>query len=142
MKDDPTVDPAVSVFFELNIDNAELGAFSKCSGLGIEIENDTRTEGSLSDFVHVMTGRFKYTNLTLSRPICTSTKDVMLWISEFTMVQTGTTASLVALSTEGKPIVTWELYGVVPVRWTGPEFDSGNLQVATETLELAYTGFL
>ena len=142
MKADPNADPGLSVFFELNVDNADLGAFSKCSGLGIEIENDTRTEGSLADFVHVLTGRFKYTNLSLSRPICASTKDVMLWISQFTLAQSSTTASLVALSTDGQPIMTWELYGVVPVRWSGPEFDAANLQVATETLELAYQGFL
>jgi hypothetical protein len=42
----------------------------------------------------------------------------------------------------GKIIYTWSLDGVVPASWTGPSFDVNAHQLATETLELAYTGFL
>ena len=52
------------------------------------------------------------------------------------------TAEIAALDTEGKPIATWNLEGVFPVKWNGPSLDIGANQVATETLELAHNGFL
>lgn len=139
---DPTLDPGLSVFFEISIDQALLGPWSKCTGLGVELEVDSRTDGAMGLFMHQLTGRFKYTNLQLSRPICAETSMVMAWISTFTMLGSGTTATITALDPAGKTILSWDLYGVVPVRWTGPEFDINSLQVATETLELAYQGFL
>ena len=139
---DPNLDPGLSTFFEIAIDKSLLGAWSKCSGLGMELEVDSRTDGSMALFMHQLTGRFKYTNLQLSRPICAETKMVMAWISSFSLLGGGTTATVTALDPAGKTILSWDLYGVVPVRWTGPEFDMNSLQVATETLELAYQGFL
>ncbi|HET6809985.1 MAG TPA: phage tail protein, partial [Acidimicrobiales bacterium] len=138
----PNLDPAISVFFEISIDQNLLGAWSKCSGLGVELEVDSRTDGGMGLFMHQLTGRFKYTNLQLSRPICAETSMVMAWLSTFTVLNAGTTASITALDPAGKTIISWDLHGVVPVRWTGPEYDINNLQVATETLELAYQGFL
>ncbi|HZT67016.1 MAG TPA: phage tail protein [Acidimicrobiales bacterium] len=139
---DPLTDPALSVYFEVSLDTAALGQWSTCSGLGLEIEHDPKATGSVSTFMHHFTGRIKYTNLTLSRPVCPDTSKVMTWLSTFSSMPVPGTASVAALDTEGNPIMTWELYGVVPVKWTGPSFDSSNLQIATETLELAYTGFL
>ena len=52
------------------------------------------------------------------------------------------TAEISALDSEGKPIATWNLEGVFPVRWNGPSLDIGANQAATETLELAHNGFL
>jgi len=138
----PNLDPGLSVFFEVNIDRSLLGAWSKCTGLGIELEVDSRTDGGMGLFMHQLTGRFKYTNLQLSRPICAETSMVMAWLPSFSMLGSGTTATITALDPAGKTILSWDLYGVVPVRWTGPEFDINSLQVATETLELAYQGFL
>jgi len=52
------------------------------------------------------------------------------------------TGEISALDPEGQAIVTWNLEGIYPVRWSGPSLDIGNNQVATETLELAHNGFL
>lgn len=139
---DPNRDPGTSVWFEITVDQNLLGSWSKCSGLGMELEVDSRTDGGMALFMHQLTGRFKYTNVSLSRPICAETSMVMAWLSSFSLLGAGTTASIKALDPQGTPIVSWDLYGVVPVRWSGPEFDINSLQVATETLELAYQGFL
>jgi len=138
----PNLDPGLSVFFEVNVDQSALGAWSKCSGLGMELEVDSRTDGSLSLFMHQLTGRFKYTNITLTRPICADTSRVMAWLAGFGTLGVGGTATINALDPGGTTIVSWDLFGVVPVRWTGPEFDTNSLAVATESLELAYQGFL
>ena len=38
----------------------------------------------------------------------------------------------------GKEITTWNLAGVVPVKWTGPTLDIMGNAIAMETLEVAY----
>lgn len=139
---DPNIDPGLSVFFEVNVDQSALGAWSRCSGLGLELEVDSRTDGSMSLFMHQLTGRFKYTNITLSRPICADTNKVMAWLAGFGTLGVGSTATVTAMDPAGKEIISWDLFGVVPVRWTGPEFDMQTLAIATESLELAYEGFL
>ena len=41
-----------------------------------------------------------------------------------------------------EPVATWNLSGVVPVRWTGPSLNVDSPKVATETIEIAHHGFL
>lgn len=140
---DPTDDNIVSVFFSLEIDGVDLGLFDGCSGLGIEIETEQRAEGGVGVFVHQLPGRFTYTNLEVTRPIGSETAKTMSWLRS--MSQPGikaTTARLAALSPSLKIVFAWSLTGVIPVRWTGPEFSAGDPQPAKETLELAYSAIV
>ena len=52
-----------------------------------------------------------------------------------------TNAQIVALTPEGKPLVSWRLEGVIPVKWQGPSFSAESPKVAQETLEIAHNGF-
>jgi phage tail-like protein len=45
------------------------------------------------------------------------------------------------MSGDGKVVATWELDGVVPVRWSGPSLNLDSPKVATETVEIAHHGF-
>ena len=45
---------------------------------------------------------------------------------------------ITALNSEGSEISTWNLLGVVPVKWNGPTLDIMSNALATETLEIAY----
>lgn len=136
-------DVSVSLYFTVTLDSVDLGAWATCSGLGMEIQTEGREEGALGLFMHQLPGRLRYTNLTLSRPVSKLTNATMAWLSQFAMVPLPTTAQVEALDPSARhAVMTWSLYGVVPVRWTGPSFDAQSPQVATETLELAYQGFL
>jgi phage tail-like protein len=138
-----TDEVSVSLYFTITLDSVDLGAWATCSGLGIEIETEGREEGALGLFMHQLTGRFRYTNLTLSRPVSKLTNATMAWLSQFALAPMPTTAQVEALDPSAShSVMTWSLYGVVPVRWTGPSFDAQSPQVATETLELAHQGFL
>jgi len=139
---DALTEPGLSIYFTLEVDYADLGPWSTCQGLGVEIENEHRNESSMADYMHQFTGRYSFTNLVLGRPICADTKKVMSWITGFATIVVPTSASLKALDPAGGEIMSWDLSGVVPVRWTGPSFNTAELQVASESLELAYTGFL
>lgn len=137
-----TSDPGLSVFFSADIDGVNLGTWVTCTGLGIEVETEPRTEGAMSFLMHQVSGRLKYTNLVLGRPVSADTAKVMTWLATFSVLPVTTSAEVKALDAGGTTLMTWDLFGVVPVRWTGPSFDAGSLSVATETLELAYQGFL
>ena len=136
---DPSADSGISLYFSLEIDSIDLGIFSSCDGLGVEMQIEQRPEGGGGAFVHQLPGRFKYTNLRITRPIGTDTAKTMAWISRMANGVAPTTARLSALSPSGEIVYAWSLYGVLPARWTGPSFDPGNPQPATETLELAYS---
>jgi phage tail-like protein len=40
------------------------------------------------------------------------------------------------------PVMSWELTGVLPLSWRGPQLDVGISAVAMETLTLKHEGFL
>ncbi len=47
-----------------------------------------------------------------------------------------------ARNAKNEAVATWNLSGVVPVRWTGPSLNVESPKVATETIEIAHHGFL
>jgi phage tail-like protein len=135
---DPTLDTAVGCYFSLTIDNVNLGVFTTCSGLGMELGVTQFEQGGGGMTVYQLPGRVKYTNLTVTRPIGADTKRTMTWLNSVVNSPSYSTAQISALDTQLRTIFTWTLHGVVPARWTGPSFDAANAQVVTETLELAY----
>lgn len=140
---DTVSDPAISVAFKVVIDGHDLGAFTQCDGLGCEIKITERTEGGNNHFVHKLPGRIIYTNIKLTRPINADSEKVARWFASMATGAKRTGAQIAAMPLYGKtPIAQWSLIGVVPVRWTGPQFSLDSPKVATETLELAHHGFL
>jgi phage tail-like protein len=142
MADDIACDPAVAHQFKVKIDDQELGLWNSFEGLGLETSIETREEGGNNQFVHQLPGRLRYTNVKITRPIGRDSAKVAEWFAGMASGVSRTTASIVALGPDREPIVSWSLDGVVPVRWTGPGFNVETAKVATETLELAYHGFL
>ncbi len=47
-----------------------------------------------------------------------------------------------ALRPDLSRIISWQVFGIVPVRWQGPSFDPANSAAAVETLEIAHAGLL
>jgi phage tail-like protein len=141
---DPSVDPAVSVFFKVKIDGHNLGAFTACEGMGCEVTIEQREEGGNNAFVHQLPGRLKYTNIKLTRAVNADTALVAQWFAKMAGSITRTTAHISALRSDDDKtaIWQWDLEGVIPVRWTGPSLSAESAKIATETLELAHHGFL
>jgi phage tail-like protein len=142
MADARVRDPAVAYMFQVQIDGKPLGLWNSFEGLGWETSIETREEGGNNFFVHQLPGRLKYTNVKIGRPISPDSSLVADWFASMATGVKRTTARITALGPDNKPVVSWSLNGVVPVRWTGPGFNVDTLKVATETLELAYHGFL
>jgi phage tail-like protein len=109
----------------------------------METTIETREEGGNNSFVHQLPGRLKYTNVKISRPVGRSdSKLVADWLTGMASGVKRTTAVITALGPDSKPVVSWSLDGVVPVKWTGPAFNVETAKVAVETLELAHHGFI
>lgn len=137
-------DPAVSVCFIVRVDDHDLGAFTACDGLGLEIVVEQREEGGNNAFVHQLPGRIKYSNVKFTRPVNRDSEKVARWFA--TMAALGrvkrTNAEIIAMNASGDHVAKWSLTGVIPVKWQGPSLGVDSAKVATETLEIAHHGFL
>ncbi len=137
-------DPAIAVRFHLSLDTKAIGWWSSFEGLGMETSIEQREEGGNNYFVHQLPTRLKYSNVKLSRPINQDSGTVAVWFMNVAKIRpTMQTAVIQAVGgPKNKIIAEWSLQEVVPVRWTGPSFNVESPKVATETLELAFHGFL
>ncbi len=136
-------DPAVALRFHLHLDNQNIGWWNSFEGLGMETSIETREEGGNNAWVHQLPTRLKFTNVKLSRPINDDSGKVAVWFMAISQqVKRGATAQIKAVDGVGKVIAQWSLNDVVPVRWTGPTFKVDSPQVAVESIELAYHGFI
>ncbi len=135
-------EPAVSVCFAVTVDDLALGTFNSCEGLGIEIVLETREEGGNNSMVWQLPTRMKYSNIKLTRPVGPDSAKLTAWFASMVNGVKPTTAVITAMTGEAKPVTSWSLLGVIPVRWTGPSLNPDNAKVATETLEIAHHGLL
>lgn len=137
----PYPEPALSVCFAVTVDDMQLGTFNSCEGLGVEVVLEQREEGGNNGFVWQLPTRLKFSNVKLTRAVCSDTSEVMAWLSSMSTGFTPKTANISALTAERKVVASWGLLGVIPVRWSGPSLNLDSPKVATETLELAHHGF-
>ena len=139
---DTDSDPAVAVCFVLRVDNHDLGTFTSCDGLGVQVEVEPIEEGGNHFFVHQLPGRLKYDNVKFTRVINGDTQKVAQWFAGMASSVNRTNAQIVAKTAHGDTVAQWGLLDAIPVRWTGPQLSAESTAVATETLELAHHGFM
>ena len=135
-------DPAVSLRFTVTIDGKSIGNFNTCSGLKAEVVMEQREEGGTNGFVWQLPSRIKYSNVTLKRAVGPDSHKLTDWLISFATEATYKTACITAMTGDGQTVTSWNLDGVVPVSWSGPDLDVGTNNVAMETLVLAHHGFL
>jgi phage tail-like protein len=132
-------DPALNISYKCTVDGLiPLGIWSKIEGLGFEFQVTPYREGGVNGYEHKIIGPCKYTNLRLTRPVDDTSWLVQTWIQANLMAVIPQTMMISALNAAGDEITSWNLMGVVPVRWSGPTLDIFGNGIATETLEVAY----
>lgn len=132
-------DPAVSIAYKCTIDGfIPLGIWTKIEGLGFEYQVTEYREGGVNGYTHKILGPCKYTNLRLSRPVDSTSPMLMMWLQSNMVAVIPQTMAITAMTAGGTEITTWNLAGVVPVKWSGPSLDLMSNSVATETLEVTY----
>jgi phage tail-like protein len=133
-------DPFLGFRFEIRLDDLAAGGFSECGGLSVETEVRDYAEGGENSYLHKFPGRVKQTNITLKRGIV----DRTLWSWFFDQSQ-GTIRRrngtiLVRDPSGGQVVMEWQFRRAFPTKWTGPDLNAGQNNVAMETLELAHEG--
>lgn len=114
---------------------------AEVTGIEVDIAAVLTREGSDLTSAQKQPGQLSYTNLVLQRPL---TKDLTFWVwiqeviagspSEKSMTVT-------LLDSRQAPAIKWAFKNAFPVRWTGPALNALSNDVATETLEVAHSGF-
>lgn len=136
-------EPALSLTYKVTIDGViPLGTWSKIEGLGFSHEVKEYREGGVNGYMHKLVGPVKFDNVRMSRPVDSESFLISIWLAANLVKVVPQTMAITAMDSAGNEITTWNLAGVVPVKWQGPSLDINGNQVAMETLELAYTEML
>ena len=143
MPGEQEVAPALGYRFDLKVDTIDLGLFTKIDGLSAQYETAQIKEGGENGFVHTLRGRLSYGQVTLTRPVDRSSGELAEWFAHAdpNLAPQRSTASISAYDGNGREVARWDLVGVYPVRYTGPQFQAGTAGVLTESLVLAHNGF-
>ena len=138
VKEDQTV-PAI--FFELKLDvqGRSIGYFTEVSGLSGELETLSYNEGGRNDRVHRLPTRMKHPNLVLKRGV-TTIDSLEKWFAAAHSAPEQTSITLTMYDQELSRLRAWKFANAFPVKWTGPTFNVGQNQVATEAIEIAHEG--
>lgn len=135
---DPT--PAYKFFVYVELNGIIEAGFTSCSGLAMEREIIEHEEGGVNDYVHKLSGRTSYSNITLSQGI-TFTSSLWKWYQDgiYDGKVRRIPLSIIQYSAYMSVPARWyNLTGAFPVSWTGPELDAGSSEMAIESLEVAF----
>ncbi|CTQ62746.1 MAG: phage tail protein [Roseibium album] len=116
--------------------------FREVSGLSMELEQETVTEGGENRFVHKVPVRASYPDLVLKRGLIGESA-VTQWIRDAiqNLVIRPITMSVVLLDPKLEPLRTFSVVNAWPKKWSVSDFNAETSEIAVETLELAYAYF-
>ncbi|QDU68937.1 phage tail protein [Engelhardtia mirabilis] len=137
--------PFLGMCFEVSAKGHELGSFSECSGLNVEIGSEEYKEGGSNHFVHKLPTHATSAPLILKRGLDDASA-LWDWIREFVETSTVKPADIIVqLKSRGaRPDVlrSWTASRAYPLKWEGPKLDAARGQVAFETVEFAHRGIV
>ncbi|MBP8000198.1 MAG: phage tail protein [Chloroflexi bacterium] len=124
--------------FVVTISDITGAVFTECTLPTIEWDLQEVKEGGLNSYVHQLPGLRKATKITLKRGLV---KEGLLdWYmammsGDFTSARRAVTITL--MNSMREPVMSWNIVGAYPTKWTGPQLKSDDNTIAVETLELA-----
>ena len=145
----PAYYPPVSFHFTVTIDGctgAGDSSFSEASGLDAERSVIEIKEGGENRFVHRVSDRAKFANLTLKRGVLLGNSALALWCkgvleADLSAAMVPKDLNVVLLDPGGDALLTWNFKGAWPVKWSVSALAADKNEIAVETLELAYSYF-
>jgi len=121
-----------------------LGGFSDVSGLETDIHISEYRDGNESEpHVRKIPGSHKVGDVTLKRGVVDSS-DLWEWIADTRTngVEAQRDVVITMRDEAGKPVQSWKLRNVVPMKYTGPTLaGKGGGEVAMEELVLSAEGY-
>lgn len=135
------VDPGTTHRFRLVIDGIDLGVFTGCTGLSCTVEVEEYDEGGRNDSTLYLPKRIKFPPLVLTRPLTSEAVRTSQWVMDAVGETRRSTGQIASLLSDGTVLAKWDLLDVVPISWSGPNFDTTAPSAATEVLEVVHHGF-
>jgi phage tail-like protein len=131
----------------------DLGSWSSCKGLTVNLKAKKVTCGGDYSTQQILPEQVEYPNIKLQRAVHpVDSKTLKAWLEEKVNqwmnwsgsgdIYPGGLAKIILYGVQGTEVMHWDLIGVYPVSWSGPELEANKKEVAIETLELAHRGFL
>jgi phage tail-like protein len=133
-------DPFLAFRFEVRINGFKSAGFSECTGLQMETDVESYPEGGLNTHLRKFPTRTKQSNIILKRGIASS--ELWGWYYDLTQgkVKRCDGSILVYDPAGGNVTMEWQFSEAFPTKWTGPDLNATQNNVAVETLELCHQG--
>lgn len=116
-------------------------AVAAVTGIEVDVAAVITREGSDLASPQKLPGQLSYANLVLQRPL---TKDLTFWVwmqEVITGSPSEKSMTVTLLDSQQNPAIVWAFKNAFPLKWTGPALNAISNDFATETLEIAHSGF-
>jgi phage tail-like protein len=139
-------DPLTNVHFYIQINGITEAVFSELSGFEAETEVIHQRQGGNNMYEHQLLGPSKISEITLKNGI---TSSMELWDWYVRVLQgppwptdTRKNIQIVMVDPKGDRKHQWTLLKAIPVKWSGPQLNSGQSTVAVQSIKFAHQGLL
>ena len=122
-------------------------SFQEVTGINVEFGVEEVAEGGENRFVHRLPKQAKYPPLVCKRGVVTTMSGLGDWVPN-TLNSTLSTPIIpqnllvMLLGADGIPLVAWGFANAWPLKWTTSSLNSTENEIATESLEFAYSYFI
>lgn len=131
---------AAAYKFWIELDGMFVAGFSEVAGIEAETEVEEYREGGVNGYVHRLPKGIRYPNIVLRRGM---TQSATLWTwyeGTLTGKAKRKNGAIVLQALDGTEFGRWNFTDAYPVRWTGPQLNASNSDVAFESIEIAHNG--
>lgn len=130
-----TVTPAFR--FVVSVEGEAIGAFTECALPTVEWETEEIKEGGLNTFIHQLPGRRKASKITLKNGVGVAQNLVDWYIDSLTEDFSRRQVTIELMNSKLETMMTWDIGGAYPTRWSGPQLRAGDSTIAIQELQLA-----
>jgi len=121
-------------------------SFQEVSGIKVEIETESYTEGGENRYIHQLPKAAKSSNLVLKRGISAIDSALYIWCKAvfeggFLLPITPMPVFVYLMNDQKIPVRSWCFANAYPVSWEADPFNSTKNEVAIEKIELSYSYF-
>lgn len=122
------------------VGNVLLGGFSECTGIEMELETESYSEGGNNGRVLNFPTRVKWPHIRLKRGMAVGA-ELWNWHYGFVQGKGKRRDGVIVLQNDAHlPVQLWTFSRGLPVKWTGPSLNASQSQVAIEELEIVHEG--
>lgn len=126
--------------YKVEIDGLEAGGFSEASGFDASIDVMEYREGDMVQTPMKLPGLKKYGNITLKQGVADSMVMYEWMIAGVEGEVERKTITITILDETETATASWQVINAWPAKYTAPDFNALNSEIAIESIEIAHEG--